>query len=134
MKVMSLAALRLLKQSESQSSHLLGRVYFVYGSFVNHWKNHLMYSQQYLEQSQKHCIEAGNVHLAGAGSSFICMISFIKGHKLKETLDTIEEQLRFSNQIQYDLSKTYLNELKYWIDILKETVKNPGLEFSANNR
>ncbi|MBS4202371.1 AAA family ATPase [Bacillus sp. FJAT-49732] len=121
--------LALYEAENSQNSHLLGRVYFVYGSFVNHWKNHIMYSQQYLEHSQKHCIESGNAHLAGAGSSFICMISFLKGHRLAETLNTIEEQLNFSKQIQYGLSKNYLNELKYWIYILNETNVNPDWSF-----
>ncbi|MBS4197732.1 ATP-binding sensor histidine kinase [Lederbergia citri] len=121
--------LALYEAEKSQNSHLLGRVYFVYGSFVNHWKNHLVYSQQYLEHSQKHCIESGNAHLAGACSSFICMISFLKGHQLAETLNTIEEQLQFSNQIQYDLSRNYLNEVKYWIHILNEEIANINWSF-----
>ncbi|MBS4220711.1 AAA family ATPase [Bacillus sp. FJAT-49711] len=121
--------LALDEAENSQNAHLLGRVYFVYGSFVNHWKNHIIYSQQYLEHSQKHCIESGNAHLAGACSSFICMTSFLKGHQLEETLNTIDAQLHFSNQIQYDLSKNYLNELKYWIHILNETNVKPDWGF-----
>ncbi|MBS4209393.1 ATP-binding sensor histidine kinase [Bacillus sp. FJAT-50079] len=109
----------------SQNSHLLGRVYFVYASFVNHWKKHLMFNQQYLERSQKYCIESGNFHLAGAASSFICIASFLQGHRLVGTLQIIDQQLQFTKQIQYDLSKNFLNELTYWIDILQETAKVP---------
>ncbi|MCJ8008840.1 AAA family ATPase [Lederbergia wuyishanensis] len=121
--------LALYEAENSRNSHLLGRVYFVYGSFVNHWKNHIVYSQQYLEHSQKHCIESGNAHLAGACSSFICMISFLKGHQLEETVRTIDEQLNFSNQIQYDLSRNFLNEMKYWIHVLNESIKEPNWRF-----
>ncbi|MEK3889962.1 ATP-binding sensor histidine kinase [Bacillus sp. FSL K6-3431] len=118
--------LALQNAEKSQNSHLMGRVYFVFGSFVNHWKNPIRYNQQYLERSQKYCIESGNSHLAGAASSFICIASFLKGHGLAETDQTINEQLRFSEQIQYDLSKNFLNDLKYWIYILREAKEVPN--------
>ncbi|GIN72072.1 serine/threonine protein kinase [Bacillus sp. J14TS2] len=110
---------------ESGNAHLLGRVYFVFASFINHWKHPLINSEQSLVKSQQYCIESGNFHLAGANSSFICMSNFLKGHDLLETAETIEQQLQFSNQIQYDLSKGYLNEMNDWIAYLNGHTHRP---------
>ncbi|WP_062107308.1 ATP-binding sensor histidine kinase [Bacillus niameyensis] len=117
--------LALYYAKESGNAQLLGRVNFVYGSFINHWKHHLAVSEKALIQSQQNCLKSGNFHLAGANSSFICMTSFLKGHRIQETSETIDQQLQFTQQIQFDLSKRYLNELKGWISYLDRNPEIP---------
>ncbi|WP_165820824.1 ATP-binding sensor histidine kinase [Pueribacillus theae] len=113
----------------SRNSHIIGRTYFVFGSFINHWKNHVMNNEQILEHSQQYCIESGNFHLAGANSPFLCLASFLKGHRLQETADLIQKQLQFSKQIQYTLSKDFLNEVNDWIAVLSGQHKEPNWNF-----
>ncbi|MDQ0217450.1 GAF domain-containing protein [Peribacillus cavernae] len=95
-----------------------GRVQFVYGSFVNHWRNSLSGNLAYLEKSQRYCLDSGNIHLAGANSSFIVITLFMKGTPIMDTLEGIKNQLQFINQIQYPISKGFLNELRQWLQFL----------------
>ncbi|MBP3952508.1 ATP-binding sensor histidine kinase [Bacillus suaedae] len=97
---------------------LKGRVYFVYGSFVNHWKHPIKYNLDYLKWSQQYCIDAGNISLAGANSSFIAIAHFMMGDHLQEVRKGIRKQILFIDQIRYAVSKGFLNEFMYWIDIL----------------
>ncbi|MGE6260030.1 AAA family ATPase [Heyndrickxia sporothermodurans] len=105
---------------------LNGRVYFLFGSFINHWKHHLSLNLDYLKKSQSYCIEAGNLHLAGANSSFIGMILFMTGSHLQEVEDGIDKQLQFVKQIRYTLSNDFLNEVKQWIRILMDASRTPN--------
>lgn len=95
-----------------------GRVQFVYGSFVNHWKNPIRENLTYLENSQRYCLDSGNIHLAGANSSFIVMTLFMKGTPIGEALDGIKSQLEFIDQIQYPISKGFLLEIQQWLEFL----------------
>ncbi|MGE8207506.1 AAA family ATPase [Heyndrickxia sp. NPDC080065] len=99
---------------------IYGRVYFLFGSFIKHWKDHLSLNLDYLRKSQSYCIESGNLHLAGANSSFIGMIMFMVGNPLQEVKEGINKQLEFVKQIRYTLSNYFLNEVKQWIRILMD--------------
>nr|WP_240795367.1 ATP-binding sensor histidine kinase [Aquibacillus halophilus] len=109
-----------------QDNSLKARVYFVFGTFVNHWKKHIRYSLDYLERSQRLCIESGNVFLAGANSSFIGIILLIKGDNLQDVSVGIKRQLEFASQNEYVLSNDLLGELANWIEVLsnKNTAVN----------
>lgn len=96
-----------------------GRVEFVYGSFVNHWGGRLQDSVQYLERSQRYCLEAGNIHLAGASSSFIIISMLSQGAPLDQVFEKLRTQIKFINSIQYVISSGFLTEMKYWIEYLK---------------
>ncbi|MBP3041871.1 hypothetical protein J9303_20860, partial [Bacillaceae bacterium Marseille-Q3522] len=97
---------------------LKGRVYFVYGSFINHWREHLRQNTTYLRQSQAACLAAGNIHLAGATSSFIIMTKMMEGNNLQEVLQEINEQFKFVTTINFQLSLNYLAEMKHWVEVL----------------
>src|SRR5690606_13976093 len=99
---------------------LKGRIYFVFGSFVNHWKAQLRISLQYLERSQQLNIEAGNLHLAGACSAFIGCVMFYKGENLRTILETIERQLSLAKQYKYTLANDFLSEMQDWLEILSK--------------
>ncbi|WP_443127565.1 AAA family ATPase [Gracilibacillus sp. D59] len=115
---------------QSGDTALQARVYFVYGSFVNHWKKHIRYSLEYLERSQQICIETGNLHLAGATGAFIALTQLIKGDNLEEVKEGIERQLTFAKKNEYAISNDFLSELLDWIAALSLPDKQPTWEFS----
>lgn len=110
-----------------EDNSLKARVYFVFGSFVNHWKDHIRYNIDYLERSQQLCIESGNLHLAGANASFIGLTLFIKGGHLKGVAEGIERQLRFAKLNEYVLTNDFLAEVMDWLQIL--TMKNKKMNW-----
>lgn len=114
-----------------QDNSLKARVYFVFGSFVNHWKKHIRYNLKYLERSQQLCIESGNLHLAGANSSFIGLIMFIKGDNLEDVKMGIKRQIDFANQNEYTLSNDFLGEVMDWIHVLSTKNEKVKWEFPA---
>ncbi|MFC4320097.1 ATP-binding sensor histidine kinase [Litchfieldia salsa] len=113
----------------SGNAGLKGRVYFVYGSFINHWKHPLKQNFHYLNQSQQYCIDAGNISLAGANSSFISVTLFMMGGSLHEVLEGVNSQLSFIDKIRYVISKGFLNELVHWIKVLQNDDTCSGWEF-----
>ncbi len=115
---------------KSGDSALQARVYFVFGSFVNHWVKPIRYSLEYLEKSQQLCIESGNLHLAGATGAFIGLTQYLKGDNLEQVKEGIERQLTFAKKHEYAISNDYLSELVDWIDVLSSPEKQPTWEFS----
>ncbi|MEC5423105.1 trifunctional serine/threonine-protein kinase/ATP-binding protein/sensor histidine kinase [Virgibacillus sp. C22-A2] len=105
-----------------QDNSLKARAYFVFGSFINHWKKHIHYNLDYLQLSQQLCIESGNLHLAGANGMFIGLVKFIKGDNLNDVKTEIERQFNFAKRNEYTLSNDFLRELTDWIDVL--SIKN----------
>lgn len=108
----------------SKKSNLLdvqGRVNFVYGSFVNHWRKHIKENITYLEKSQKFCLQAGNIHLAGANSSFIVISHLINGTQLNELESITKKQQSFITDIKYKISEGFLAEVLEWIHHLTGT-------------
>ncbi|MBO1512114.1 ATP-binding sensor histidine kinase [Metabacillus bambusae] len=110
--------LALLYAEENGNIGIKGRVSFVFASFVNHWKNHIKDNIKYLEQSQKYCIQAGNIHLAGANSSFLVISHFIKGTQLEELKNIIQSQKTFIEDIKYPISAGFMAEMQEWFDYL----------------
>lgn len=108
---------------KSNINKLKGRVYFVFGSFVNHWKNHIKGNLESLVQAQKLSLENGNFHLAGASSSFIIVTRLIKGDRLTDVLSEIDNQLALVNKIQYSLSINFIEEMKAWLEWLLDSKK-----------
>ncbi|MGG0719400.1 AAA family ATPase [Robertmurraya massiliosenegalensis] len=108
-----------------QVKKLKARVYFVFGSFVNHWKNSISTSLDSLQKSQNLSLETGNFHLAGATSSFIIITRIIKGDPLEVVLKEINQQLAFVNKIQYYLSMKFLLEIKEWVEWLIDEQNPP---------
>lgn len=104
---------------KSQSSKLKARVLFVFGSFVNHWKNPISDSLDLLKASQNLNLEVGNFHLAGACSSFIILTKMIMGQPLVEVLDEINRQSAFVHKVQYKISINFMTESKEWINWLR---------------
>ncbi|MFC4402454.1 AAA family ATPase [Gracilibacillus xinjiangensis] len=108
---------------------LQAHVFFVFGTFVNHWQNHLRHNLTYLERSQQLCMETGNLHLAGANGAFIILTQYIKGDHLEQVKAGIERQLLFARNNEYAITSDYLAELSEWIDILTSPNKQPTWEF-----
>src|SRR5699024_5293609 len=113
--------LAIMHTDKFQDNSLKARVYFVFGTFVNHWKKTIRYNIEYLERSQQLSIESGNHYLAGACSSFIGLILFIKGGNLQDVKHGIERQLDFANKNEYVLSNDLLGEVVDWIDVLSRS-------------
>lgn len=101
-----------------QENSLKARVYFVFGTFINHWKQHIRYNLEYLQRSQQLCVESGNLHLAGASGMFICLIHFMRGDRLSDVNKVIEDQVNFAKRNEYPISTTFLGELKDWMGTL----------------
>ncbi|KMY51570.1 ATP-binding sensor histidine kinase [Peribacillus loiseleuriae] len=108
-----------------------GRIQFVYGSFVNHWAHPISKSLEYFEKSQAYCLDAGNIHLAGANVSFIVIASFIKGTPINEALEGVESQMQFVHQIQYQISTGFLEEMHQWLHFLNGTSPHHSWEFET---
>ncbi|SES16002.1 serine/threonine protein kinase and signal transduction histidine kinase with GAF sensor [Gracilibacillus ureilyticus] len=108
---------------------LQARVLFVFGSFVNHWKEHLSYNLDYLEQSQQLSIETGNLHLAGATGAFIVLAQYLKGDHLEQVQEGIDRQLMFARKNEYAITSDYLAELSEWISVLTAPDKQPAWDF-----
>lgn len=117
--------LALAHVEKSQVKKLKARVYFVFGSFVNHWKNSISSSLDLLQKSQTLSLEAGNFGLAGATSSFIIVTRIIKGEPIEIVLQEINFQLAFANKIQYYLSMKFLLEAKEWFQWLSDVQTPP---------
>jgi predicted ATPase/signal transduction histidine kinase len=115
--------LALLYAEENGNIGIKGRVAFVFASFVNHWKNHIKDSIKYLEQSQKYCLQAGNIHLAGANSSFLVISHFIKGTPLAELKNIIHAQKTFIEDIKYPISAGFMAEMQEWLDYLTNDIR-----------
>ncbi|WHY86536.1 AAA family ATPase [Neobacillus novalis] len=118
---------------KSNSKSLKARVYFVNATFVNHWKNHLQENLFYLYESQKYSVESGNIHLAGAASSFIIMTLLLKGEGLQEVLAGVNQQLEFVRSINYRLSVDFMNEMKHWLDVLLSFNIEPIFDLPISN-
>lgn len=103
-------------------------VYFIFGGFVNHWKNHMEGNAHYLERSQQLSIEAGNLHQAGAASSFILMSSLIKGNNIVDIIAEIDRQLDLVNQIKSKLTQDFLTQVKQWLACLNNFDLQPDLD------
>ncbi|PAE22495.1 hypothetical protein CHH80_00590 [Bacillus sp. 7504-2] len=115
--------LALAHVERSRVKKLTARVHFVFGSFVNHWKNSISINLNSLEKSQTLSLESGNFHLAGAASSFIIITRLIKGDSLDVVITEINKQLAFVNKIQYFLSMKFLLEMKEWMEWLTDGTK-----------
>ncbi|MDQ0156703.1 AAA family ATPase [Robertmurraya andreesenii] len=103
----------------SQSTKLKARVLFVFGCFVNHWKNPIAGSLDLLKTSQKLNLEVGNFHVAGACSSFIILTKMIMGAPIEKVLDEIEGQSAFVHKVHYKISMNFITESKEWLDWLR---------------
>ncbi|TXC93102.1 AAA family ATPase [Metabacillus litoralis] len=114
----------LLYSKKNKIIDVQGRVHFVFGSFVNHWKKHIKNNITYLEKSQKFCLQAGNIHLAGANSSFIVISHLINGTHLNELENITNKQKSFISDIKYKISEGYLAEVLEWINHLTGTKKH----------
>ncbi|MBP2076730.1 ATP-binding sensor histidine kinase [Oceanobacillus polygoni] len=104
-----------------QDTSIKATVYFIFGTFVNHWKRPVRENLTYLERSQQLCIESGNLHLAGANASFITIILLIKGDNLADVKKGIERQHAFAKHNEYVLADNFLDETIDWINVLSTT-------------
>ncbi|MED4533009.1 ATP-binding sensor histidine kinase [Metabacillus fastidiosus] len=108
---------------------LQGRINFIFGTFINHWKHSLTRNIQYLEISQRYSFNSGDIHLAGATSSFIVITLLIKGETLEEVGKTLDEQLRMAKEIDFPISSTYLSEIRKWLCFLLDGKEAVSWEF-----
>ncbi|WAA11031.1 ATP-binding sensor histidine kinase [Fervidibacillus albus] len=110
-----------IKHAEKYGNpNYLGRVYFVFGCFVNHWRAPLSENISYLERGQSLSLESGNLTVAGSSSSFIIVTYHLMGTNLFRIREKIFEQLDLAKKIDYTLSNHFLTELLHWIDILSK--------------
>ncbi|WP_226666571.1 AAA family ATPase [Metabacillus litoralis] len=110
--------LALLYANKNERIDVQGRVYFVFGSFVNHWKKHIKENITLLEKSQKYCVQSGNLHLAGANSSFIVISHLLNGTNLNELGKVTKKQQSFIKEIKYVISEGFLAEVLEWTNHL----------------
>lgn len=78
-------------------------------------------------------MESGNIHLAGAASSFIIMTLLLKGEGLQEVLAGVNQQLEFVRSINYRLSVDFMNEMKHWLDVLLSFNIEPIFDLPISN-
>lgn len=114
---------------DSGDTALEARVYFVFGSFVNHWKQPIRYNLDYLERSQQLSVETGNLHLAGATGAFIGLTHLLKGDNLSEVKEGIERQITLAQVNEFVISSDFLQEILDWIAVLSEPDRQPNWEF-----
>lgn len=113
---------------ESGLSDVKAVVYFIFGTFVNHWKNHIRGNLNYLDRSQQFSIEAGNLHQVAAASSFIIISTLIKGENITDTIAHIDKQLELATQIKSRLAKDFLTQVKQWLLCLNRPGSEPNLD------
>ncbi|MEH7344614.1 AAA family ATPase, partial [Bacillus sp. JJ1532] len=113
--------------------NLKARVYFVFGTFVNHWRNPLRDNLSYLNEAQQLSVESGNIHLAGASSSFIIITMFIQGNSLKEVSMGVQKQLEFVKSINYRISVDFIHEMKHWLEVLSNRDVTPNFDMPITN-
>ncbi|WP_057772520.1 AAA family ATPase [Cytobacillus dafuensis] len=118
---------------QSNRIDLKARVFFVFGTFVNHWKNPLYKNLDYLRESQHYSVESGNIHLAGATSSFIIMTLLLKGERLEDVLAGVNTQLEFVKSINYRISVDFINEMKHWLEVLMNQDIKPDFDMPITN-
>ncbi|WAA13316.1 ATP-binding sensor histidine kinase [Fervidibacillus halotolerans] len=108
-----------IKHAEKYGNpNYLGRVYFVFGCFVNHWQGSLEENIRYLERSQSLSLESGNLTVAGSSSSFIIITYFLIGTNLSQLKKKVFQQLDFTKKIDYSLANEFFSEVLHWIEVL----------------
>ncbi|MGG0664072.1 AAA family ATPase [Viridibacillus arvi] len=109
-------------QVESQPNIFLrARVYFVFGTFVNHWKKPLEGNIYYLKKAQQYSFDTGIYHLVAASACFICSTQFIRNISLYELTTEVTRQREIVNPIKSTLSEEFLSEFNYWLDVLRQS-------------
>ncbi|WP_028987350.1 AAA family ATPase [Thermicanus aegyptius] len=109
-------AIRLASSREDYT--LLGRTYFVYGVFINHWLHPFRESYEYLKKAKEFTVKSDYFSLAGATSSFLVISLLLSGFPLERVRQEAEEELIFDEQLQFPLSKDYIRFVLNGIDYL----------------
>lgn len=104
--------------SKYEDNNIKAKVYFIFGSLINHLSYHFRSSIDYLEKSQQYSMASGDIHFEGVNTAFIGMIAYLKGENLKTLLLIVKEQLHIAKQSDNQLAIHYLDEMIYWIDVL----------------
>lgn len=99
--------------------YIKGRIYFVYGIFINHWTNPYESSLQYIQKAQHNSQEIGLHHLVSAASCFIVAIQFINGTPIQDLQQEIERQQQEFSIHASALSIDFLAEMGLWMNVLQ---------------
>ncbi|MEG0259706.1 MAG: AAA family ATPase [Lysinibacillus sp.] len=105
---------------EQDSIYIKGRIYFVYGVFINHLTKSYDNTIYYISKAQQYSQDLNLHHLVSASSCFICTTQLIRGDSLQDLADEIARQRHAYSTNASTLSIDFLHELNLWMDVLRE--------------
>lgn len=79
-----------------------GRVYFGFGSVVNHWTGDVHKNIEYLEKAKKYSLQAGDLLFASYATVHPLPIYFFSGQVLGELFEQAEKALCFLEDVQFE--------------------------------
>ncbi len=79
---------------------LNSKVYFMFGAFINHWKNHISSDFDYLEKSFKFGKETGDPSFSSYASNVMVSEMYLKGDNLDYILQKSQEYITHVNKVK----------------------------------
>ncbi|MCP4136967.1 MAG: AAA family ATPase [bacterium] len=102
-------ALQVLEKFNARE--LKSKVYFLFGSMINHWKNHVRKDLEYLLEAHQSGIETGDLEFA----SYAVNHYFFKLFFIGTPLDDLKEKFEQYNEVMEKLQKENASKLyKFW--------------------
>ena len=79
-----------------------GRVYFGFGSVVNHWTEDIHKNIEYLEKAKKYSLQAGDLLFASYATVHPLPVHFFSGSNLCQLFEQSEKALCFLEEVQFE--------------------------------
>jgi predicted ATPase/serine phosphatase RsbU (regulator of sigma subunit) len=102
---------------------------FLFGGFINHWKNHARSNIDYLKTAYRAGIESGNFVWACYANNVMTMSMIIVGEALGTVLESVQTSLLFANRSGEQFTPTCLLSSRQFIRCLQGLTTDP-LSFS----
>jgi predicted ATPase/serine phosphatase RsbU (regulator of sigma subunit) len=113
-------AIQVTEQRNNQ--YYKGRINFVVGSVLNHWRYHVRTNLKYLAEATKYCSESADMQYLGYTNIHIIISSFYLGRPLPEILKKINEYIDFAHKIKYDYVRMmYLTYRQLTLNLMGQT-------------
>lgn len=104
---------------------LKNKLYLVLGAFVNHWRNHITLSVDYLKQAYRSSIEIGDIVYAGFAALDTALFLMEGGSDLNGVHEDIQRYLAFVQQTKNDVMAGSLIVLQQVIANLQGRTSSP---------
>ena len=105
---------------------------FLFGGFINHWKNHARSNVEYLKSAYQAGIESGNFIWACYANNVMTMSMIIVGETLEKVLESVQTSLIFANRSGEQFTPTCLLSSRQYIYCLQGLTPDP-LSFSDSS-